>query len=302
VQAPQTTCDEAAASTADIPASPPRDWLPDLDMGLDKDRFVVEADKAAIKVVQAEEVQPSEEKSMYLNASQEGVGTRSTLYKRFERDASTKNEDYKKMAHGKYETHANERRKETRMMRKFKEAGSYMSLRKVIQEEGDDDDGVAAAKNYVAKCISLGEPFLLYNAWTKRVDYLYVRRGWQETSEEAWILRQASLKTKRASAKPQLEQQPQLEQRSVLQQPTVQPTEATASDRNRKRDQDATEKITKPKAKARQVDQPGPSSKQLFDPKRKQVEQKVQRCKQLSQAAAKHDQGKRGVDAIPGIG
>jgi hypothetical protein len=66
--------------------------------------------------------------------------------------------------------------------------GTYMSLDAIVREEGGFESTTAriAAVKYVTKCLRMGRPWTLWNSFTERCDFLYIRRSNSTILEEAW--------------------------------------------------------------------------------------------------------------------
>ncbi len=68
-------------------------------------------------------------------------------------------------------------------------SGNYYPAMRIVKEEGGGESGIEAAANYVAEAVrrfKLNEtlsskPYVLFNAWTKRHEFLYVK---ESTSEQ----------------------------------------------------------------------------------------------------------------------
>ena len=73
--------------------------------------------------------------------------------------------------------------------------GEYRSFNWIVREEGGQSEDVIAAKNYCMRCLELGAPWVLYDDWTKRAQFLYMVKGRREEMERCW-----SLKRERTSA------------------------------------------------------------------------------------------------------
>ena len=60
---------------------------------------------------------------------------------------------------------------------------------KIVAEEGGKDDvaNVTAAWKHVQKCIALGPPFLRYNDFTERHEFLHFRSEVHQISEEVVV-------------------------------------------------------------------------------------------------------------------
>jgi len=66
------------------------------------------------------------------------------------------------------------------------EVGTYMSINKIITEEGGGDEDVEATARLVAKCQKMGYPWVVWNDGTERIDYLYVRKARREEFDRCW--------------------------------------------------------------------------------------------------------------------
>lgn len=68
--------------------------------------------------------------------------------------------------------------------------GTYMSASKVFLEEGGTAADIEPCKRILQKCASMGPPFVLYNQFSERHDYLYLRKEFAEEMTKSWTLYQ----------------------------------------------------------------------------------------------------------------
>ena len=66
--------------------------------------------------------------------------------------------------------------------------GTYLSLKKIWDEEGQDQDGFNAAALYCARAKKLGGKRARLNGMTDRVEFLYLRTEFTETLSEKWAM------------------------------------------------------------------------------------------------------------------
>jgi hypothetical protein len=69
--------------------------------------------------------------------------------------------------------------------------GSYMSASRVFAEEGGTVNDVMATKNILEKCLRMGAPFVKYNSFSERYDFLYLRKEFSEELTKSWQLWQS---------------------------------------------------------------------------------------------------------------
>ena len=87
--------------------------------------------------------------------------------------------------------------------------GIYMSASKVFAEEGGTVHDLEAAKKIVNKCVLMGAPFCVYNEWSERYDFLYLRKEFKESMTKAWSLFQESRSSGDAANKRTHEDEPE---------------------------------------------------------------------------------------------
>ena len=66
--------------------------------------------------------------------------------------------------------------------------GTYLSFKKVWDEEGQDQDGFNAAMLYCSRATKLGSKWTRLNGMTDRVEFLYLRKEFTETLSEKWAM------------------------------------------------------------------------------------------------------------------
>lgn len=66
--------------------------------------------------------------------------------------------------------------------------GEYMSASKVLRKEGGQKGDVEPTKRLLAKCTQMGEPFLKWNTFTERYDFLYLKKESREDLVRAWSI------------------------------------------------------------------------------------------------------------------
>jgi hypothetical protein len=64
--------------------------------------------------------------------------------------------------------------------------GTYMSFGTIVREEGDDEDGLKAAVNYVKACQKMAGVWAQWNLMTKRWEFLYMRQEVQDIFQNSW--------------------------------------------------------------------------------------------------------------------
>lgn len=64
--------------------------------------------------------------------------------------------------------------------------GDYMSASRVFQAEGGTTSDIEPTKLLLKKCTEMGPPFVKYNDFTERYDYLYLRQEWKEELSKSW--------------------------------------------------------------------------------------------------------------------
>ena len=72
--------------------------------------------------------------------------------------------------------------------------GVYMPFSVIVREEGGDAPAMQAARNYVAECVrhyKVGKgvktrSFLSFNTWTKRVEFLYIKKRFRQSFAKKW--------------------------------------------------------------------------------------------------------------------
>ena len=70
----------------------------------------------------------------------------------------------------------------------------YLPIKKIWDQEGQDEDAAAATMNYVLTAVSMnnanktlnGRPYLKFNTWTRRWEVLYTRNLYSETFQQQW--------------------------------------------------------------------------------------------------------------------
>ena len=66
--------------------------------------------------------------------------------------------------------------------------GRYLPFRKVVEEEGLDNEGLAAASLYWKRATAMGGRWVMWNDMTDRVEVLYLHRDYQEEISTSWSL------------------------------------------------------------------------------------------------------------------
>ena len=66
--------------------------------------------------------------------------------------------------------------------------GTYLPFRKIVEAEGLDAEGLAAARRYVEKCRKMSGPWCEWSSMTERWHYLYVRVEFRESFTKSWSL------------------------------------------------------------------------------------------------------------------
>ena len=96
----------------------------------------------------------------------------------------------------KYVTVKEDRMKTVRQRASDDTWGSYEPTAIVHEREGKDKAGAKATLNYVRKCLQLHEKgynyrnraFVMWNSFTERYDFLYIKRGFRDSLEEIWSM------------------------------------------------------------------------------------------------------------------
>ncbi len=73
--------------------------------------------------------------------------------------------------------------------------GIYYPAMQIVEEQGGGDSGIEAAANYIAEAVrrfKLNEtlnskPYVLFNAWTRRNEFLYVKESTREYHRQEFI-------------------------------------------------------------------------------------------------------------------
>ena len=68
--------------------------------------------------------------------------------------------------------------------------GTYMSASKVLLEEGGTAADLEPCQRILKKCAAMGPPFVLFNEFSERRDYLYIRKEFSEEMTKSWTLYQ----------------------------------------------------------------------------------------------------------------
>eukprot|EP00969_Alexandrium_andersonii_P164459 7268838-Alexandrium_andersonii.AAC.1 len=58
----------------------------------------------------------------------------------------------------------------------------------MVQEEGGGKEDEVAAKRIAIKCAAMGYPWISWNEFSERYDFLYLRKGFQEDLGRAWTM------------------------------------------------------------------------------------------------------------------
>lgn len=73
-------------------------------------------------------------------------------------------------------------------------SGTYLPPSRIVKKEGADSQAVVAACRYIRQCVLRaqrgetlnGRPYMQYNAWTGRHEFLYCQRQYGETLKSSW--------------------------------------------------------------------------------------------------------------------
>jgi hypothetical protein len=76
--------------------------------------------------------------------------------------------------------------------------GSYVSASRVFQLEGGTDGDAVATEKIIDKCAAMGPPFVLYNEFSERYDFLYLSKEFAEEMSRSWGLFQKWSSTPRS--------------------------------------------------------------------------------------------------------
>jgi hypothetical protein len=110
-----------------------------------------------------------------------------------------------KWAQGEYEVLHQQRLRETQSTIADTREGVYQPFTIILQQEGGDEAAMVATANYVNEAMSRhsrgesckGRPWLMVNSFTKRLEFLYIKRGLAQTHSDTWLER--TVEQKRSS-------------------------------------------------------------------------------------------------------
>ena len=94
-----------------------------------------------------------------------------------------------KWAEKKYDDYKASKTFEESYAKEARSSGTYFAFARIAHEEGDGESGTRAAVNYTLKCLVVGDPFVIWDEWTKQNKYLYIVQGFDEKFRTAWSLR-----------------------------------------------------------------------------------------------------------------
>lgn len=105
-----------------------------------------------------------------------------------------------KWAQARFESMMQSKMRQTVVRDKHIKKGEYIPFRKVWEKEGLDEAGFEAARNYVRYCLEAGGEWCRKNPMTKRVDFMYVTVGRDESYEEIFSLTTEQTEQSKATA------------------------------------------------------------------------------------------------------
>lgn len=139
-----------------------------------------------------------------------GVDVRSAEGQRFSRDAAGgRSSDYKFLSHSDkklfrqkwaqkiWEDLKVRREKKVSYKQADVSKGVYTPFSVLVREEGDDDAGLRAARNYAASCRQMGGSWVRFNKMTQRTEYLYMKSHVYEEFEKSWAVYEESKKVEK---------------------------------------------------------------------------------------------------------
>jgi hypothetical protein len=138
------------------------------------------------------------ESRRWAQLADEGFELRSGPGQKFQRDPVSKSVEYKSLrtpqkaefrkqwAKNIYESIRNVKVKSQKWSQIDVSKGTYMPFRCIVREEGDDDQGLTAAVNYVSACQKMGGVWKKFNMMTKRWEFLHMRQEVHEIFEQSW--------------------------------------------------------------------------------------------------------------------
>jgi hypothetical protein len=71
--------------------------------------------------------------------------------------------------------------------------GVYRPIKVIYDKEGGDSDAAAATRNLVLMCIALGGKWLSFNKFTRRMEYMHLKRGINDELTKAWTIRKTQV-------------------------------------------------------------------------------------------------------------
>ena len=64
--------------------------------------------------------------------------------------------------------------------------GTYLSFWANFKQQGGTEEDLQATKNIVSKCIAMGGPWVTWNSFSERWDYMYLERGMADEVTQKW--------------------------------------------------------------------------------------------------------------------
>jgi hypothetical protein len=138
--------------------------------------------------------------SHWAKIADEGFDLRCKTGRRFSRDKDANTEEYKssslamkaefrkQWAKNIYQTMRQVKVKSVTSSKIDVSKGTYMSFGAIVREEGDGEDGLTAAVNYVKACQKMAGVWSKWNVMTKRWEFLYMRQEVHDIFQQSWKL------------------------------------------------------------------------------------------------------------------
>eukprot|EP00959_Pyramimonas_sp_CCMP1952_P392972 8234407-Pyramimonas_sp.AAC.1 len=75
--------------------------------------------------------------------------------------------------------------------------GQYLPLQRIAHKEGGGREGLRAAISHVLRCLQMGDVWVRYDEWARRLKFLYFIRGMDENFKRAWSKHQTWRSTRK---------------------------------------------------------------------------------------------------------
>eukprot|EP00959_Pyramimonas_sp_CCMP1952_P097096 2029462-Pyramimonas_sp.AAC.1 len=95
-----------------------------------------------------------------------------------------------KFAKKEYDEYIEERRYTEKLETIDTNKGEYLPLQRIAHKEGGGREGLRAAVNHCLRCLQMGDKWVWYDEWTRRIKFLYFVRGLSENFTRAWSMHQ----------------------------------------------------------------------------------------------------------------